>query len=161
MENNHANEIHEQLKNELLESLSLFGNSEYTGYDPLRPVSKIIFSAQGEITSPPDLEFMGYGGGSEGESFSACGGINLESFFPLDDKGEYFASDDEEYIEKCIEKAGSAVLAALTSISNSDEFQKLPKDGPVVFVINLIDQLSKVICRIHPNGEVELPPKKK
>jgi len=155
-----SEEINEKIKIELLESLSLFGDSSYTGYEPLRPVSKIIFSAQGEITSPPDLEFMGYGGGSEGESFSDCGGVNLESFFPLDSKGEYFASDDEEYIEKCFQEACSALLVGLKSISNSDEFHKLPKDGPVVFVLEVIDQISKVICRIHPNGEVELPPKK-
>ncbi|MDY8137698.1 hypothetical protein [Aquimarina sp. 2201CG5-10] len=153
-------EIDQQIKIELLESFDLFANPEYTGYDPLHPVSKIIFSAQGEITSPPDLEFMGYGGGSEGESFSDCGGINLESFFPLDSKGEYFESDEEEYIEKCFKNACSAVLTGLKSVANSDEFKKIPKDGPVIFVLNLIDQTSKVICRIHPNGEVELPPEK-
>lgn len=154
-------EIVEHIKTELLESFRYFADSEYTGYTPLRPVSKIIFSAQGEITSPPDLEFMGYGGGSEGEAFSDCGGVNLESFFPLDSDGEYFENDDEEFIEECFQKACLAVLKSLESISNSDEFRKIPKEGPVIFVLNLIDQTSKVICRIHPNGEVELPPEKK
>lgn len=156
----HPEEINEKIKIELLESLSLFGDSEYTGYEPLRPVSKIIFAAQGEITSPPDLEFMGYGGGSEGESFSDCGGVNLEAFFPLDSKGEYFANDDDASIEECFQEACATLLVGLKSISNSDEFQKLPKEGPVVFALKLIDQISRVICRIHPNGEVELPPKK-
>ncbi len=150
----------ERIKKELLESFELYANPEYTGYNPVRPVAKIVFAAQGEITSPPDLEFMGYGAGTEGEAFSECGGINLESFFPLDANGEYFEKDDEEFIEECIQKAGVAVLNSLESIANSEEFQKIPKEGPIVFVLNLIDQISKVICRIHPNGEIELPPNK-
>ncbi|WP_282080213.1 hypothetical protein [Aquimarina algiphila] len=154
------NSIQEQINADLLESFTLFIDSEYTGYDPLKPVSKIIFSAQGEITSPPDLEFMGYGGGSEGESFSECGGIDLTSFFPLDEQSEYFASNEDEYIEECLQNASAAVLKGLQSVVGSIEFQKLPKDGPVVFVLNLIDQKSKVICRIHPDGDIELPPKK-
>ncbi|WP_157814106.1 hypothetical protein [Olleya sp. Bg11-27] len=152
--------IHQLIKTELLDSLHLFANTEYTGYDPIRPVGKIMFTAQGEITSPPDLEFMGYGAGSEGETFSECGGVNLESFFPLDSDGDYFASDDEDFIEKCFQDAASALLKGLQSISKSDAFIGLPKDGPVVFVLNLIDQANKVICRIHPNGDVELPPNK-
>lgn len=153
--------VHQLIKTELLESLRLFADTEYTGNDPVRPVGKIVFAAQGEITSPPDLEFMGYGAGSEGETFSECGGVNLESFFPLDSDGACFASDDEAFIEKCFQDAASGFLKGLQSISKSEEFIALPKDGPVVFVLNLIDQANKVICRIHPNGDVELPPNKK
>ncbi len=150
----------ENIKTELLESFKLFADSKYTGHDPLRPVAKIVFAAQGEITTPPDLEFMGYGGGPEGESFSECGGINLESFFPLNAEGDYYANDDEEFLEECFQNACSAVLTGLQSVSESEEFMKIPKEGPVVFVLNLIDQMNKVICRIHPDGKVEPPPKK-
>ncbi|MGY3791356.1 hypothetical protein [Aquimarina sp. 433] len=154
------NQITDQIKADLLESFEFYANPKYTGYDPVRPVAKIIFSAQGEITSPPDLEFMGYGGGSEGEAFDACGGFNLEPFFPLDTDGEYFEDDDEEFISKCLQKAGEAVLESLQSIATSEAFLDIPKEGPIVFVLNIVDQKSKVICRIHPDGQVELPPKK-
>ncbi|MHA7060038.1 hypothetical protein ACWGOQ_0022615 [Aquimarina sp. M1] len=153
-------DIREQIKTELIESFALFSDSKYTGHTPLRPVAKIVYAAQGEITSPPDLDFMGYGGGSQGSSFSACGVLDLASFFPLNEEGDYYASEDEDYIEKCFLDAYTAVLSGLKVIATSDAFQKIPKEGSVVFGLQLIDQFSKIICRIHPDGEVELPPKK-
>ncbi|MFD2564635.1 hypothetical protein [Aquimarina rubra] len=159
MSSENTNKINEQIKAELLECFHLFSNTEFTGYDPLRPVAKIVFAAQGEITTPPDLDFMGYGGGSEGESFSDCGVLSLESFFPLNEEGDYYASEDEEYIEECFQNACSAVLGSLQAVADSKEFQKIPKEGPVVFGLKLIDQCNKIICRIHPDGDVELPPK--
>ncbi|WP_108807828.1 hypothetical protein [Aquimarina spinulae] len=152
--------IIKQITTDLLESFTFFADSNYTGYDPLHPVSKIVFAAQGEITTPPDLGFMGYGGGSEGEAFSDCGVLDLEVFFPLNEEGDYYREDNHEYKEKCFHNACQAVLQGLTAIAKSDKFQKIPKEGPVVFVLNLIDQFNKVLCRIHPDGEVELPPKK-
>lgn len=147
--------VDEQIKKELIESFGYYSNPEYTGEDPLLPVSRIIFSAQGEITSPPDLEFMGYGLGSEGEAFEACGGLDLTSFFPINDN-DYYAED----LEVCFEKACAQVLIGLQAVANSSEFHEIPKQGPVIFILSIDDQVNKVLCRIHPDGQVELPPKK-
>lgn len=144
----------EELKQELLESFSMYADSEYN--EDLLPVSRIIFSAQGEVTSPPDLEFMGYGVGPEGEAFEACGGLDLSEFFPLEDDGESYRDD----VEECFSAASSAVLSALQVVAASDNFQAIPKRGPVVFALDLEDQVTKVLCRIHPDGTLELPPAK-
>lgn len=153
---NEPKKINEQIKKELLESFRLYANADYTGNKDELPVSKIIFSAQGEITTPPDLEFMGYGLGSEGEVFEACGGLDLSYFFPLNKEENDYAGD----VEECFKDAATQVLEGLEAVAESMEFRDIPKNGPVVFTLNLEDQMSKVLCRIHPDGKVELPPQK-
>jgi hypothetical protein len=153
--------IIQKIKADLSSSFKLYSDPRFTGHDPPRPISKVTFAGQGEITSPPDLEFMGYGSGSEGEAFTACGGIDLTSFFPLNPEGEYFKSDSEEFIDGCLQRACSTVLKCLEVLSTGKEFENIPKEGPIIFVLNLIDQQRKTICRIHPNGQIELPPSKK
>lgn len=153
---NEPNEIDEQIKEELLESFRLYSNPDYTGNTDGLPVSKIIFSAQGETTTPPDLEFMGYGFGQEDYIFETCGGLNLYRYFPLNHEKDYYAGD----VDECFREASVQVLNGLHAVAGSKEFQDIPKNGPVVFVLDLEHQMSKVLCRIYPDGKVELPPKK-
>lgn len=150
-----GNNIDEQIQNELIEAFRLWADPKHTGENPLLPVSKIIFSAQGEITSPPDLGFMSYGFGSEGTAFEASGCLDLTSLFPLNDN-DYYAED----MEVCFEKACAKVLNGLEAVANSIEFHKIPKQGPVVFILSIEDQVNKTLCQIHPDGQVELPPVK-
>jgi len=151
-----SNEIDKQIKEELLESFRLYANPDYTGNEDELPVSKIVFSAQGETTTPPDLEFMGYGLGQEDYIFETCGGLNLYRYFPLNDEEDYYEGD----VDECFEEACVQVLNGLQAVAGSKEFQDIPKKGPVVFILALEHQASKVLCRIHPDGKVELPPEK-
>ncbi|MBF3355498.1 hypothetical protein ISU91_20215, partial [Leptospira borgpetersenii serovar Hardjo-bovis] len=46
-------------------------------------------------------------------------------------------------------------------IANSEEFQKIPKVGPIIFRLSIESQSNRVLGRIHPDGTFEDPPAKK
>lgn len=91
----HSEKIIAQIKKDLLESFERFADSNYTGHPPVRPIGQIVFAAAGDIISPVDLGFWGYGNGPKGDCFETTGDVMLASFFSLNNDGEYVIPDDE------------------------------------------------------------------
>ncbi len=143
----------ETIKEELLDSFKMYANEDYCS-DPL-PICQIVFAAEGLICDEPDFLFAGYGAGTKGERFSACGGFILDELFPVDDSDKYYETQDE-----CFELASEIILHCFEQVGNSAEFKAIPTEAPVAIKLVIVDQKSKPICRIHPDGKIELPPKK-
>lgn len=137
----------------------MFADPKATGIDPVLPVSRIVFACQGVITSPPDFCCMGYGVGPEGEAFSDTGVLDLSEIFGV--AADYPADKeyDDELMLKNFNKACRSITTVLQQLATSVEFTALPKQGPVIFALSIIDHVNKVLCRIHQDGRFELPPK--
>ena len=56
--------------------------------------------------------------------------------------------------------ACDAVNVALKVLATSPEFASVPKAGPVIFALSIVDQVNKVLGRVHPDGRFELSPRK-
>jgi hypothetical protein len=136
------------LASELAACLVLFGDAKFTGNTAKDPVSRIIFSCQGDVTSPPDFDCMGYGSGPSGEVFTAVGTLDLSAFFPSGVSASGFA------------KAAKAVREALAPLGTSKAFAAIPRKGPVIFALTIVDQHQQVLGRIHPDGRFEAPPQR-
>lgn len=143
-----------KLKSEVLEAFRFFADSKFTGNDPVLPISRVIFGAEGPIVDPPSFEFLGFGVGPEGEAFSQTGSLDLAPIF-----GEEWLDDDvmkEKFDEACL-----VLREILKDVAKSDEFEGVPKTGHVVFALSISDQFQTVLCRIAADGTYQLPPEKK
>ncbi|WP_017851397.1 hypothetical protein ACO1KB_04485 [Leptospira interrogans serovar Szwajizak] len=152
-----SKELLKQTQKDILKSFRYFSDPEYTGENPALPVSQIIFGAPGPVVNPPSYEFMGYGNGPEGIAFEETGGFDLSEI--LNSK---LSNDEEEKLfEIQFKNACELVTQILKQIANSEEFQKIPKIGPIVFRLSIESQSNRVLGRIHPDGTFEDPPVKK
>ena len=101
---------------------------------------------------------MGYGVGPEGEAFSDTGVLDLSEIFGVTEDYPEDQEYDYDLMHKNFAKACASVTTALQQLATSAEFAAIPRKGPVVFALSIIDQVNKVLCRIHPDGKFELPP---
>jgi hypothetical protein len=146
--------IQNRLHEEILAAFRFFADSKYTGFSPVRPVSMIVFGAEGPIVDPPSFEFYGFGTGPEGEAFSQTGSLDLSEIFGNEWK-------DETAMKKKFSKACGLVTEVLGKVAKTPEYLSFPKKNYVVFTLSISDQFQQVLCRISADGKIELPPAKK
>nr|EMN21594.1 hypothetical protein LEP1GSC063_3845 [Leptospira santarosai serovar Arenal str. MAVJ 401] len=145
-----------QIREDILESFRFYADPEYTGNDPLLPVSGIIFGAEGPVITPPSYEFMGWGKGPKGIPFEETGGFDLSELINTDPSDD----NEAEAFQKQWENACQLLTQILKEVASSEEFHKIPKEGPVVFALSVVDQAQTLLGRIHSDGTFEEPPKK-
>jgi hypothetical protein len=78
--------------------------------------------------------------------FSATGTLDLTPFL------------ESGLTKKAFALACKQVTAGLQALAGSKAFAAIPKDGPIIFGLAVVDQYSQVLGRVHPDGRFELPP---
>lgn len=151
-----SKEFVNQLREDILQSFRFYADPKHTGNDPLLPVSGILFGAEGPVIDPPSYEFMGWGRGPKGSPFEESGGFDLSELIDTDPSND----DEADKFQEQWENACRLLGQILKEVGTSEEFRKIPKEGPIVFVLSVVDQASTVLGKIHPDGSFENPPKK-